>query len=315
MSIGSVVAGIGSIAGGILGAQAARRASGQLQSNIQQGIQTQQNMFNTAQGALAPYYSAGSQAVPGLFNAANAASGLAGTYNPQIAGLNQPNFNALASQYAINSNWGGNELQNTPGYQFTLNQGLNAIQNSNAARGLGLSGNALKAASDYASGLASTTYQQQYQNYADAQRQNFMQGLQGGQQTYQNALQNLQQQFGNALQGNASAAQILQSIYGTGANAANALGSNAVSAGNAIAQNYGALGNAQAAGTLGASNSYRNMLGSLGGMAMGGLTDPFSSLFGGGAQTQTAQPLWAQTMSIPTQPPGWQPYNLRQWPS
>lgn len=57
------------------------------------------------------------------------------------------------------------QLEQTPGYQFTLNQGLKATQNAATAMGLGQSGPALAGAADYAAGLASQTYQQQFNNY------------------------------------------------------------------------------------------------------------------------------------------------------
>ncbi len=60
-------------------------------------------------------------------------------------------------------------LEKTPGYQFTLDQGLKAVQNSYAAQGLGTSGAAMKGAADYAEGLASTTYQNQFKNWYDEQ--------------------------------------------------------------------------------------------------------------------------------------------------
>lgn len=50
-------------------------------------------------------------------------------------------------------------LEATPGYQFTRSQGLKSVQNGAAARGLGISGAALKGAADYATGLAQNTYQ------------------------------------------------------------------------------------------------------------------------------------------------------------
>lgn len=53
-------------------------------------------------------------------------------------------------------------LEATPGYQFTLGQGLKATQNSAAARGLGISGAAMKGAAAYATGLADQTYQTQF---------------------------------------------------------------------------------------------------------------------------------------------------------
>lgn len=56
------------------------------------------------------------------------------------------------------------DLEATPGFKFTLAQGLKSVQNSAAARGLGTSGAALKGAASYATGLADSTYNQQFQN-------------------------------------------------------------------------------------------------------------------------------------------------------
>ena len=53
-------------------------------------------------------------------------------------------------------------LEATPGYQFNLSQGLKATQNSAAARGLGISGAAMKGAAAYATGLADSTYTNQF---------------------------------------------------------------------------------------------------------------------------------------------------------
>lgn len=49
-------------------------------------------------------------------------------------------------------------MEGMPGYQFALSQGLKGVQNSAAARGLGVSGAALKGAATYATGLADQTY-------------------------------------------------------------------------------------------------------------------------------------------------------------
>jgi hypothetical protein len=62
------------------------------------------------------------------------------------------------------------ELEATPGYQFTRNQGLKAVQNSAAARGLGSSGMAQRGAAEYATGLADQTWQNVYAQQA-AERQ------------------------------------------------------------------------------------------------------------------------------------------------
>lgn len=73
------------------------------------------------------------------------------------------------------------QLEQTPGYQFTLREGLKSAQNSYAAQGLGQSGAAMKGAEQYATGLASQTYQQQFQNYM-AQNQQAYNMLLGGSQ-------------------------------------------------------------------------------------------------------------------------------------
>ena len=65
------------------------------------------------------------------------------------------------------------QLQQTPGYQFTLDQGLKSTQAGAAARGLGQSGAAVKGAATYATGLADSTYQNQFNNYQTQQTNNF----------------------------------------------------------------------------------------------------------------------------------------------
>lgn len=69
-------------------------------------------------------------------------------------------------------------LRQTPGYQFNLNQGLKSVQNGAAARGLGSSGAALKGAETYATGLADSTYQNQFNN-ANTNKQNAFNFLSG----------------------------------------------------------------------------------------------------------------------------------------
>lgn len=114
------------------------------------------------------------------------------------------------------------ELRKTPGYQFTLDEGLKAAQNAYAAQGLGISGPAVKGAEQYAEGLASTTYQQQLQNYLAQNAQKY------------NMLMGLTQIGAGAAAGTASAGQF------TGAQ---------------MGANLASIGNAQAAGTLGAYNA------------------------------------------------------------
>jgi hypothetical protein len=57
-----------------------------------------------------------------------------------------------------NTSFNPEDLQNDPGYQFQLQQGEQALQRSQAARGNVFSGAALKAAQEYGQGLAGTTF-------------------------------------------------------------------------------------------------------------------------------------------------------------
>jgi hypothetical protein len=106
-----------------------------------------------------PQYQAGMGALQSNYGAA--LQSLA----PATAGANA-GANAYASALGI----GGSpediqkQLEATPGYQFTLGQGLQAIDRGAASRGLTTSGNTLAAEQKYGAGLANQTYQNYVQN-------------------------------------------------------------------------------------------------------------------------------------------------------
>lgn len=138
--------------------------------------------------------------------------------------------NALLDPYAstgtsaINSLSNGlteNYLQNTPGYKWNLSQGEQGATNSAAARGLADSGAALKGAATYASGLADSTYQNQF-NDTNA--------------LAQEGYNSLNQQGNNTMTAANNAGQIKME----GANGAMAT---TVGAGNALASGLSSIGN------------------------------------------------------------------------
>lgn len=92
-----------------------------------------QDAMNAAQANYAPYLAAGNQAEGTLAN-------LYGN-------------NGTAAQSSAFQNF-----QNTPGYQFALQQGLNAVNANAAAMGSPLSGNNQQAVNNYAQGVANQTY-------------------------------------------------------------------------------------------------------------------------------------------------------------
>ena len=160
--VGSAIAGVGAAAGGI--GSAAIGASAQTDA-ASKAVDFQKQMFQKIQGNLAPYINAGGPAMGIL----QLMTGTNPGGNPLMSPLTQPFTPTMES------------LEQTPGYQFTKDQGLQATQNSFAAQGLGTSGAALKGAANYATGLASNTYQQQFQNYLQGQQQiyNMISGIAG----------------------------------------------------------------------------------------------------------------------------------------
>ena len=146
-------------------------------------------------------------------------------------------------------------LQQDPGYQFRMDQGVEALDKSAAARGRLLSGAQQKALTDYGQGMGSQEYSNAYARYSDqyakeadrrAQQYNMLSGLSaGGQSSAAGQAQSTSQlasSSGNILSnlGNAQA----QSHYAQGQARAGAYQGIAQS-GNQAAQNwllYKALG-------------------------------------------------------------------------
>ena len=187
--IGSAVVGAGaSIMGAKAQADATKDASAQ-----------QMAMYKQTRADLMPYNRAGQQA------------------NAMLSGQ----LNSLTKPIVMDEA----ALRNTPGYQFNLRQGLQSVQNSAAARGLGISGAAMKGAAGYATGLADSTYQNQFNN-ANTNQTNAYNRLMGVTQLGENA----------AAQTGAYGTQTAQSV-----------GNNTIQGGNATAAGY-----------LGAANSLSN---------------------------------------------------------
>jgi len=302
---GTAVAGtVGSAISSSNSASAAKSAADTQAAAADQASNNALAQYQQTQSTLAPFTNTGVNAAGYLNNNLGdyAQNATASTYinNAATDAGNQTNAlteeqNSLAPQLGALSNQGnalgsaGNvaqvgtnlltgdpaqqeaALQNLPGYQFTLNQGLESTQNAAAARGLGVSGAALKGAASYATGLADNTYNSQLQNTIG--QTNALTGVASG---YGNnatgyglegsAAGNLASGYGSNAQSqlavNTGAQGNLMNSYnqllGTaqlGENAGAAVGSQGVAAtGNANNYLTGAA-NAQAAGTVGVANA------------------------------------------------------------
>ena len=148
----------------------------------------------------------------------------------------------------------------TPGYQFTVDQTMQALQRSAAAQGNLMTGGTMKEMANYASGLASTNYQQTYNNAFQNYLQNYNQ-FQTNQTNLYNRFANMagigQTTGGQLAQLGSNAAQNIAGTYMTGAaQQAQAL-QNA-----AAAQAYGYMGGANA--WAGGLNNISNVGGQLG---------------------------------------------------
>ena len=167
-------------------------------------------------------------------------------YNPFIQNGTQAN-NYLSQNAGPQGSLGRSftmaDFNQDPAYKFDVQQGLQAINNSNSVRGGALSGGTMKALQNYGQQQASNEFGAAANRFTQNQNQNFGQ------------LSALSGQGLNAVQGQAN------------------LGQNYSNANTALMTN---IGNAQAGGTLGAAagqnqaiGGFFGAMGSLGTMAMG----------------------------------------------
>ena len=217
---------IGSLFGTTQQADAATLAAQQQANSQQQGAAAL-----TAQ--LAPYSAIGTSVLPQLLQSLGYNANFGS--NGNLQGISGQGFQY--NPFSFNPS----DLQNTPGYQFTLQQGQKGVNNALSSQGLLGSGAQAKALSDYTTGLANNTYNQQLQN----------------------ALGMYQTNYGTALGTYNTNAGQLGNLLNLGQNAAAGVGqanqNAAVNAGNAIAQ-----------GTIGSGSQAANTFNSLLGLGKAG---------------------------------------------
>ena len=172
---------------------------------------TLQGGLGQATGNTSPFIQGGQAGVEGLQNLAfNPYQVTTPAWQGANQGQGPPQFNqaagsgpnGAAGQFTFQPTQ--QQLEQTPGYQFERQEGLDAIQNQNSASGLGASSNANLDAAKFATGLASANYQQAFNNAANT----FGMNQNAFNTTYQNALQGFgananaySQAFNNSLAG------------------------------------------------------------------------------------------------------------------
>lgn len=226
----------GTIVSGLLGGNASRSAAAQQAAAANQAAQLQykatedslaqqKNFFDINQANQQPYMQAGAGAMGNLSDLLGT-SGRTGAAN--YGSLNKPFDNSALA------------LTLDPSYKFQLGQGMQALQASDLSKGTLMSGQGAKDIANYSQGLASTNYQNAFQNYM-TQQNNTYNRLAGVSGLGQNA-----------------AAGVGNAGIQTGANMANT----AMTGSNMVGNNIMSAGAANAAGTMGQANAYSNAIGS-----------------------------------------------------
>lgn len=216
------------LAGSAMSASASKSAADTQAQASENAAQLQNDQWQQTQANLQPYMTFGA----GAINPLQSAMGYNSDWSVNSNNILQQQFSAPTADQAAQ----------TPGYQFTLQQGLKATQNSAAARGLATSGAALKGASAYSTGLADSTYNDVYNRALTTFNTN-----------YSSAANNV-----NRLSG----------IVGNGQNAAATNGSLGAAAAGNIGNTLTSGANASAAGTVGSANAISGGLSSAGSNAL-----------------------------------------------
>lgn len=138
-----VIAAGGAVAGSEISANASKNAANASANAANQGANAQLQMFNQTQANFAPQVQLGQGAANMLGNI----YGIGGVTGP--AG-STPSGNSPTGNYS--------SFYNSPGYQFSLQQGQNAINRQASANGSLYSSNTLGALGSYTAGAAGTQY-------------------------------------------------------------------------------------------------------------------------------------------------------------
>jgi len=241
MPLAAVGAGA-SLLGGILGsnaasdaakkqANAAAQAANTAQQNQNLSTNYQTGVAGQQTNLLSPYAGAGSSAIGNL------------------SSLLQPGGQLTQGYGSFTAPTGVTE-QNDPGYQFRLSQGLQALQNSAAARGGLLSSGTAKSINDYAQNQASNEYGNVYNRALQTYGTNF--------NTYNTNQGNLYNRLAGVSQLGAQAGSSLGGLLQAGAGNIAGINSDASHQIGAALQNQGA---AQASGIIGANNAWQGAIG------------------------------------------------------
>jgi len=265
--LGAILGAVGSIAGGLLGSSASKKAANQQAQSDAMAIAEQRRQFDTLQGLLKPYSAAGTSSLSSLLSLVGTGGG---QFNPAGYLQANPDVAAQAQQLVAQGVYGSPEEY----AQFHFDK---------YGKSEGRSGFTLSNADAQNQAISQLEQSPMFQAIARQGEQGILQnasatgGLRGG--NVQGALaqfrpallnQQIQQQMQN-----------LTGIASLGQNSAAMQGQSGVQMGQNIGNIMQNTGQAQAYGTLGSANAWGGALSSLGGIAGG--------LFGGSGMPSASQ--------------------------
>lgn len=214
--IGELLSIAGPIIGGVMGGNAAQSAADTQAGAADRASQVQQGIFNQTRSDLGPYRDQGGVSLEAL----KRGLGLPG-YNPDMA-IAGPGGESLLGTGQLLKPFSMADFQESPAYQFNLQQGQNAIDKASRARGKYYAPSTLQDISRFSQGLASNEFQNSYNNY-------------------------------NTNMGNIW--NRLYSMSGMGQSAANQTGAFGSTMASNVGNNITSAGAAQAAGQVGSANA------------------------------------------------------------
>lgn len=196
------------VVGSVISSNAAGDAANTEADAAKSATQVQQDMFNKTQANEAPFVAAGGNALTALQRGIGIGPGTDGSGTGEL-----------------NRTFTPADFHNSPGYQFQMQEGENAVLNNASHFGGVNSGNTLKALTKFGQGTANQDYWTAYNAFVNRQNQ----------------------QFGQ-----------LDTLAGSGQNAAGNLGAlGSQTAGN-IGNNLVGAGNASAAGQVAGASAINN---------------------------------------------------------
>jgi hypothetical protein len=218
--LGPALSGLGSIAGGVIGGNAATDAAKTQADAAREANRTLWDLYQQNRADLQPYRETGY----GALGALRDLTGQPLTYGPYTATapldparyafspdpfafrgqapLDPTGYAFDPTAYAFRPPSGQDVLNQDPSYSWRVSEGQKALERSAAARGMQLSGSQLKDLQRWSQGLASQEYQNAYTRRYQQNQTAYERALQGNQLGYSRALTQNQDAYARGLSEN-----------------------------------------------------------------------------------------------------------------